>query len=874
MRPERPVDPGGPYPAATGAAVLLAIGLLDAAKGLYFLRHYPQAAPFDIYYNVGLRLMRDLTGSRSVGDLWNALRAMRGLAYLGAAGVLYGPWAILAPGDFQWMREGLAIVDALNLVLAGALVLRWTRSRLAAFATALLWLTFPGFTLNLVRGYPEPLVVLCFLLSLLAFTVGERRGRLALHALSGLLFLYSIFIRVQVMPFFLLVSGVLLAVAARWALAPSHRRRTIAFLAGALPVIAVWALLRIEVDDPARLESFSFHAFQRAYPHGFWLYLDTDGWMGPYSLRQYPFYLALVEGAGGEPALLTSSARQWVFAGRYVLRHPDESARTVLINLYRFFARPTNDYKWDFPYPYAGQVLVQVVVSLVGLAGLVRCRRPGVPWALLATYAVTFSLLYAISHVEPRYHLPVMAVLLMTAGLWLDDARAWTTRASPRRRAVLVALATASLSVPPWWLSGVTSRPLAVALHHAAVIGAAAALFVFFRGMGIGEAGGARIAATAVGVLAAACALAVGLTDVSWHGRRVPLPPGAAFRQRIVLGDEGQRALRSAGETFAIFDLARVGSDQRCLRVDVNGEGHAGEALFPAMPHFPLATTAGGRDPAWFPQWWALPLSTAERQGLGAGVEITLSVSPACRNTAMTLGLEDFLRDGGRDYEGPSFGDWRKVSVYRLLYDGEHRLPVRRRRDGIERRSGRVEEGRWEPLRQDLRIGLLVLPPGGARLDWETAPAREGGATRVAFRAESGRGGEAVLRVGPPGSAPELSFPLASREPFTREAGPIRISYAPEALGEDRAEGLYVVRVPGSLVHAGEPLRLSVRVPMRLSTDERYFAVRPTSAAPDAQRVLGESGDGRLLEGFGRFIDATRNSYPGDTGPWEIAAVF
>jgi len=862
--------------AVVNAALLLAFGLVDLGKGLYFLRHYPQAAPFDIYYNVGLRLMRDLMASRSVGDLWIALRAMRGLAYLGAAGILYGPWAILKPGDFQWMREGLAIADALNLLLAAALVLRWTGSRFAATATAFLWLIFPGYTLNLVRGYPEPLVVLGFLLSLLAFTIGDRRRSAFLYALSGFLFLYSVFIRVQVMPFFMLVSGVLLAASARWTLAPPHRRRAVAFLAGALPVIAVWALLRIEVDDPVRLESFSFHAFQRVYPHGFWLYLDTDGWMGPYSLRQYPFYLALVEAARGEPALLTSSARQWVFAGVYVLRHLDESARTVLVNLYRFFAKPTNDYKWDFPYPYGLQVWVQGLVSLVGLAGLLRARRPCVPWPLLVAYVVTFSLLYAISHVEPRYHLPVMAALLMTAGLWLEEARGWVAGPTPQRRAVIVALAVAAGSALSWCLARGMMQPLsALILHHAAVLGAAAALFLFFHGMGQGEARGARVAATAVAGLAAACVLAVGFTDVSWHGRRTALTPGSAFRQRIVLSDEGLRALRSADEAFAVFDLARVDGDQRCLRADVNGTDHGGEALFPAMPRFPLATTAGHRDPAWFAQWWALPLGVAERQALTATVDITLSVSPACRNTGMTLGLESFLRQGGRDYEGPSFEDWRKVSVYRLLYDGEHRLPVRRRRGVIERRSGRIEEGRFRPMGQDLRLGLLVPRPGGARLDWETAAAHESGDTVVAFRAESGRGGEALLSVGRPGSVPEVSFPLAGREAFTREAGPIRLSYAPERLGEGRAEGLYLLRVPGSLVRAGEPLRLAVRIPTRLSSDERYFAVRPAPAAEDARRVLGaDAGHRTLVEGFGRFVDATRNSYPVDTGPWEIAEVF
>jgi hypothetical protein len=168
------------------------------------------------------------------------------------------------------------------------------------------------------------------------------------------------------------------------------------------------------------------------------------------------------------------------------------------------------------------------------------------------------------------------------------------------------------------------------------------------------------------------------------------------------------------------------------------------------------------------------------------------------------------------------------------------------------------------------------LKPGGARLDWETAPAREVKDTFVAFHAESGRGGEALLRAGDSDSVPELAFPLAAREAFVREAGAIRLSYVPEKLGENRAEGLYVLRVPAGLVRAGEPLRLSVRIPTRMSTDERYFAVRPAPAVADARHLALQSpGErGQELEGFGRFLDATRNSYPGDTGPWEIAAVY
>jgi hypothetical protein len=677
------------------------------------------------------------------------------------------------------------------------------------------------------------------------------------------------------MPFFILVSVVLATLAAPWLLARPHRRRTLAFFAGWLPVLAIWAVLRLEVDDPARLESFSFHAFQRVYPHGFWLYLDADGWMGPYNLRQYPFYLALLEAARGEPALLTSSARQWLFAGSYVLQHLDESVRTVLINLYRFFAKPTNDYKWDFPLPYAFQVAVQCLVSVIGLAGLLRARRPGVPWALLVSYASTLTLLYAVSHIETRYHLPVMAALLIGAGLGCWDARQWLARPSPPPRAFLIALAAAAASALLWWLAGLTTRPRpALVLHHAAVLGGAGALFLFLSAMAKGNGRGARVAAAGLATLAAACVLAVGFTDVGWHGGSIALAPGSAFRQRIVLGEEGLRTLQGADEAFVVFDLARVGRDQRCLSVDVNGTRHGGDELFPAMPRFPLATTAGHRDPVWFPQWWALALSAAERERLPTAVDIGLAVSPACPTAVMTLGLERFLRDEGRDYEGTSFGNWRKVSVYRLLYDGEYRLPLRQRRDGLERRSGRIEEGRSRPLAQDLRIGLVALRPGGARLEWETATQAESRNTWVAFRAESGRGGEGLLRVGGGPAAPAIGFPLASRQPFTRESARLRLSYVPERLGEDRAEGLYLLRVPASLVRAGEPLRLSAWLPTHLSTDERYFAVRPTPALAEARRALGPVESESMLEGFGRFLDATRNSYPGDTGPWEIAAVY
>jgi hypothetical protein len=187
-----------------------------------------------------------------------------------------------------------------------------------------------------------------------------------------------------------------------------------------------------------------------------------------------------------------------------------------------------------------------------------------------------------------------------------------------------------------------------------------------------------------------------------------------------------------------------------------------------------------------------------------------------------------------------------------------------------------MEEDRYEPTPADLRIDIVVPRAGGGRLEWETARPTAGGQdTLVAFRAESGRGGEGLLQVLAADAVAPVGFPLGSREPLAREAGAIQLRYAPERLGEDRAEGIYLLKVPAALVRSGQPIRLLVTMPARLSTEERYFAVRPAPAVEAARRLLAPlPGDAVLLEGFGRFLDASRNTYPSDTGPWELEAVF
>jgi hypothetical protein len=84
------------------------------------------------------------------------------------------------------------------------------------------------------------------------------------------------------------------------------------------------------------------------------------------------------------------------------------------------------------------------------------------------------------------------------------------------------------------------------------------------------------------------------------------------------------------------------------------------------MPPFALATRRGHRDPATFRQIWRTPISD---ELLGQG-ELKIRLSGA----ANTEVFGD-IRAGN---EGPrlSLGNWPFLSVYRLMHEGQYRLPT------------------------------------------------------------------------------------------------------------------------------------------------------------------------------------------------------
>ena len=98
-------------------------------------------------------------------------------------------------------------------------------------------------------------------------------------------------------------------------------------------------------------------------------------------------------------------------------------------------------------------------------------------------------------------------------------------------------------------------------------------------------------------------------------------------------------------------------------QIEVNGRLLA--AAIPAMPRFGLATLRGHRRPEEFRQMWRAPLD-----------EATLSQGLLAIKVLGDGGMRLFgdIRAGS---DGPrlSVGQWPHVSVYRLMHEGQYRLP-------------------------------------------------------------------------------------------------------------------------------------------------------------------------------------------------------
>lgn len=852
------------------AAVVLLLGL-GLGLQLYFFRHYPQPPLFGDpagYYNVGLRFQDALHRVRAGETVAAVFASVRGLFFLLGVGTLFAVLDACRPGDTAFFRDVMAVANVATMLGVFVLARRLSGSFAAGLVGLAAAATYATFSVQTGRLYPDPLTAALLVWSAAAYARAIlTRSAGAMAAAGGLLGL-ALLLRAQVLEYTIaLVALALLATAWRWAGSRDSRRLVAALVLGLAPCLVVWGGIRGAVgsrDDVVRMGQVTFRP---TYPFGFWQQLDTDGWTGPYRFKQDPFYKAMEEEArAGDPDLLRSRTRQALFTLRYVGARPLASALLVLDNAFRLYDRPANDYKWDYPYPYAAQVAAQRLLVVLGVAGaaLAVSEVPALAGAFLMPAAL--ALLHGLVFPWPRYNVPAMPILMAAAASFVVRAASGVAWRRPRTRRALLML------VVPAVLTLLLAAALRSALPEAArgghVLGVALVLSLPF--LLLVATGGARARRTAVaaGALVLVLFLAHAVRDRLWHETAVDLGGDvAAVEQAIRLSPDALGRLRAAPEAFVVFDLTVPRGDLQGATIDVGGRSFGGAALVPTMPRLRESTATGGRDRRQYPQWWALPLDPGALPASAAEpLRIRLSVPPDAR--ARLRG--DRFHGEDREYEGPSFGDWPHYAALKIEYDGDYRIPVTVGLGSVATESAIVDRsGRRSLIRSVHRIRVVVPTGNEGWIDWESAPAGAG-APAMVFAAYSGTRGEAQLRVD---GQPALRFPLGAHEDFDVAGGGWRLCQRAEPPRQDRAYGEYVLFGPPP--RPGAPVAFRAEYRAGLSQEPLFFVIDRRAPSVDLARAASRCGAGlSLIDGAARIVDATHNNYPEDTGRWTVGAVY
>ena len=795
--------------------------------------------------------------------------SVRGYFYLLGVGLLFGAVDAVRPNDPGFFRIVLAAFN--TLAMAGAF--RLGRRLSGTFAGGLCALAlaagYATFAVQTGRLYPDPVTGCLFVWAAALYADALFAGSPGLMLGAGLLLTAALVVRSQIIVFLLLVIGGALALSARHWMRDAHRRRLCgAFVLGLAPLLGVWTLITWSVgarDDVVQLGNFTF---QQTYPYGFWQQLETDGFIGAYRIKQEPFYQAMVaESRAHDPDLLRSRPRQWMFTARYVAARPLASLLLVLDNAYRLYDRPANDYKWDYPYPYAAQVWVQralVVLALLGAAVFVAARP-----ALAGVYLVPLALavLHGLVFPWPRYNVPAMPILIASAGAFVAWAVARLDVALVRNRLV-VALAVAAAGLGTFGhLLRLTSPGPARAARVLGLLLFLALPFVLAHRL----AGGtrpARVLASGLFAILAVTTLAHAARDLRWHevatrlGASVP-----AVEQDILLSPEALGRLRTAAEAFVMLDLRVPRGDLQGATLYVGGHAVPGAAIVPTMPKLRESTATGGRDRRAYPQWWSVPLDPTWLPPTAAEpLRIRLEVPPNLE--AVLVGDRFAAQD--EVYEGPSFGDWPHIVALKIEYDADYRLSVRQALGSAGTHSAIVAaDGTRHELRAVHRIRLVTLGNDVGTLDWESAPIPDAPEVAFGFAAYSGNRGSAELTVN---GAHAVSFPLGAGQDFVREEPPWRLCHRAEGIRQEKPYGTYLLVGPSP--RAGAPARLRAAFRTGMSLDPMFVVLDKKRPRSDLDALLATCGSSAAAAvGVGAVVDATRH-YPEDTGRWTVTGVY
>jgi hypothetical protein len=851
-------------------------GLIAIAVGVqvHFITAYPQPPLFGdpaAYLRVGRNISQALERIGQGQAVVETFIGIRGSLYFAGAGAFYGLVDRLFPGDVGAIRYGLILLNAVGFIGAYCLGRRLGgNSTGAGLLSVGLAMIHPSFSTHIGRAYPDPLTGALFVWSAAIYLRAVEEGRRVLFFASTLLLSAGLLVRPQILgPVFLVLVALLSLAAAR---APAHRPSVLALLAGLLPAAFLWIGLHLAIaataDRAGREDDFAgrygWTVFRSTYPQGFWQYFETDGWEGPYRLRQEPFYKALETAAQDEPSLLTSSVKGYAFAFRYAMRRPLDSMLLMLDNAYRIFDRPTNGYRWDYPIPTRAQLILHRLILLGALAQMAwtAAQRPItlpiflVPACLATVHAFTFP--------WPRYSQPSLLILVAAAAAFTMRLGSLLQSVGRPARALGGTLVAAFAAIPivGWAPEGarfVSTLSLLAGLSIPFILISRAAPF-----------GWPRLAPLLVALIVLAPSAAHQARSIQWHEREVTLGPDVVeARQSISLGAKAAADLRRAKEAFVVFDLLSPTGDTSGLSISINGTPHMGTELVPTMPRLAESTTTGGRNPLTYRQWWALPLPA---HVLGSEGATTIDIRLRVTSPASFVLFGDRYRDEQTHFEGPSFGDFPRAVALKLEYDGDYRIPAKHPLES-ERTESRTLKVGQDAQSADMifRIRVLTLSSNEGGLTFETEAAL-GRQTAWGFFAYSGSRDEAEIRTE---TAGPFRFPLGSVKDFSVEGEGSQLCYRARRERAGSSYGGYVLLTRKAQPGRSEMVTVSFRSGM--SIEPLHFHLDNRALPSELAKLFDECRVPATVahqKGAARILDASRNSYPDDTGKWRVGSVY
>jgi hypothetical protein len=857
--------------------LLLAIFVTQA----WFVLAYPQPPVFGDpagYLAVGRRLqqaaLKLVQGEATVRE---ALGSIRGVLYYAGAGTVFAVFDAWRPGDTTFLRLVFAAFNTLSAFGAFLLARRLSGHAMGGLAALAIYALHPSFAVELASLFPDPVTGCLFVFSAVFFVEGVGRRRAGWMVASGAALGAGLLIRSQLMEYVLALIALGFAVTApAWVRDAGRRRLAWALAGGLLPFAAGWGVIVHAVGNDLReIEALGNFTFRPRYPYGFWQFLETDGFMGPYRLGTEPYYQEMRADAQQHGWPLASRLERWRFTGRYVAGRAHESLLLVLDNAFRLYDRPPNRYKWDYPFPYPFQVLFHRIAMVMACGALALAVARGTAHQAVFFIPLSLALIHGVSYPWPRFVQPAFPILMAAAGSFVAQV-ALNVRSLRRgdwvRLGGFVALAA--------FLAGSGRMLFDAAPAMGATLHLGAALLMvglplYLARLLAGRGPRASIAASIVGLVLGVMMIAHTLRGYGWHAVATPLGGEVlGIEQDLVLGPAGGKQLREASEAFLVLDLRVRGGDVSGLTIDLAGRRFNGTDLVPTLPALREFTWEGGPARRAFPQWWALPLETSLRSSLSEGpLRIRMMVPPGLE---VEVGGDRFARQHSL-YEGPSFGEWREVAGIKFDYDGDARLPVRRSLSSLATTSFVI--GRDASVRQVRgvhRVRIVTVGSNEGSIRWETAPAPS--RRRVAFvfaavsrfTAPGGTKGSADLYMD---GQPAVTFPLEPVGSYVIGNPRHELCYGPLPDRRGRSYGAYALLTETPA--PGRALTLTVRFRSGLDAEQILFRLAPE--APREALVVALRaclGTTPVVNGAARVLDDSTNRYPELTGRFQVTAVF